>query len=64
MPQQDLLYLPDFSSKCRICEASPTVIVSNLGIAGGHTEVCGPCFFDDASMWDEEEWNREKESTE
>ena len=56
---QPELYVPDFTSGCRVCQASPTVLID-----GAHTGLCGPHFFDDPAMWDEEEWNREKESTE
>ena len=48
-------YLPDFEASCRICGASPCVLVVNH--VQGDTDLCGPHFFADDSMHDWEDWN-------
>lgn len=57
-----MTYHPDFDAECRICGASPCVVVDNH--PQGDTELCGIHFFSDRSMIDWELWNEEIESTE
>ncbi len=56
------LYHPDFTSECRICGTSPTVVVD--GHPQGETLLCGICFFGDRAMIEWELWDDEEEPTE
>lgn len=49
---------PDFTASCHICGSSPCVVVNNH--PQGDTELCGPCFFLDAAMFDWNEWNQQE----
>ena len=53
---------PDFSCECRICGASPCVVVEDH--IQPETELCGVHFFSDRRMVDWELWNEEEEDTE
>jgi hypothetical protein len=55
-------YHPDFDQECRICGASPTVVVDNH--PQGETELCGQHFFNDRSMAEWDLWNEPLEATE
>lgn len=57
-----LLYQADFQNDCRICGTSPTVIVN--GHKQPETDLCGPCFFNDRSMLNPEDWNSEEHEDE
>lgn len=46
---------PNFEVECRICGTIPTVIVTTH--KQPQTELCGPHFFRDASMFDWDLWN-------
>ena len=52
-------YHPDFDQECRLCGASPCVVVD--GHEKPDTELCGPHFFSDPKAVDWEIWN-DKES--
>jgi hypothetical protein len=56
------IFHPNFDYECRICGASPCVIVDDHN--QGETELCGSHFFNDPSMIEWELWNEPKESTE
>lgn len=55
-------YHPDFAAECRLCGASPCVVVEDH--PQPDTELCGVCFFGDRSMVDWDLWNEQPESTE
>lgn len=49
------MYAPDFTSDCRICGTSPTVVVLHHKYEP-HTDLCGPHFFNDPQMTDWDQW--------
>jgi hypothetical protein len=55
-------YHPDFDAECRVCAASPCVVVD--GHISPDTELCGVHFFHDRLMIDWELWNEPSEDTE
>jgi hypothetical protein len=57
-----MIYQPNFDGECRICGASPTVVV--VGHTVPETQLCGAHFFNDRGMVDWEEWNHSPEATE
>lgn len=57
-----MTYHPDFSSRCRLCDTAPTVVVEDH--LQPDTELCGTCFFGDRLMVDWSLWNEQPESTE
>ena len=52
-----MTYHPDFDTECRLCGATPCVVV--VGHKQPRTELCGPHFFHDSRMVDWELWNEE-----
>jgi hypothetical protein len=48
-------YYPDFEASCRICGASPCVVVAKHSMS--NTDLCGPHFFDSVDMIDWQNWN-------
>jgi len=58
----EVRYHPDFEAECRVCGASPCVVVDSH--SQGDTNLCGPCFFGDRLMIDWAEWNNQEEPTE
>jgi hypothetical protein len=57
-----VIFYPDFQAECRVCGASPCVVVDDH--IQPETELCGQHFFHDRSMIDWNEWNEEVEDTE
>jgi hypothetical protein len=56
------LYQPDMEAECRLCGASPCVIVYDPENRHNHkTELCGRHFFSDRLMVDWELWNDQRE---
>jgi len=50
----------NFKVGCDACEQKPTVdVVNKYGDLIGESELCGPCYFGEASMIDMHEWDGE-----
>ena len=56
------MFHPDFDEQCRVCGASPTVVVE--GHSQPDTQLCGCCFFHDRDMIDWFLWNDKGDSNE
>ena len=52
------MFRQDFDDECRNCGTSPCVVVlATPATPEVETELCGPCYFEDAQMLDYWLWN-------
>lgn len=58
------LYIPIFDVECDRCCDSPVVGIRASPNTIRSSGLCGPHFFNDSLMFDWEEWNEPRESTE